>query len=91
MQSHALVGPTRSFGARGQMQLLVYRMSKRTSFAILKDGSSRSWSSQPRQFIRAQSVHLELARAYRARVRALRPPQEVPSWLDEGGAFLPSD
>ncbi len=39
----------------------------------------------------AELIHLELARAYRARVRALRPPQKALSWLDERGAFLPSD
>ena len=40
---------------------------------------------------RAEAIHMELARAYRARARALRTPQQVPSWLNEGEALLLSD
>ena len=40
---------------------------------------------------RVQAIHMELARAYRARARALRRPQEVLSWLNEGEALLLSD
>jgi hypothetical protein len=39
----------------------------------------------------AESIHLELARAYRARVRTIRSRQEVLSWLNEEGASLLSN
>lgn len=40
---------------------------------------------------RAEAVHLALAHGYRERAELLRPPPEVLTWLDEGGAYLPSD
>lgn len=40
---------------------------------------------------RAEAIHLALAHGYRERAELLRPPPEVLSWLDEGGAYLPSD
>lgn len=35
-----------------------------------------------------ESIHLELAHAYSARVRTIRSRQEVLSWLNEEGALL---